>query len=188
MIASITPGPNNVMLTASGMNFGYRRSLPHILGIMSGFLTLIILATLGVGAVYKTFPAAEILLKIMGSAYLLYLSIRIAMAGKLGVKEKAKETGKPLTFIEAFAFQFINPKGVVFSMTLIAILPAELSLLERCIAVTVSTLITAAVSTHVWTLFGQMIAGLFRTPRTRNIINLILAGLLMATIPLMIFA
>lgn len=185
LIASITPGPNNVMLTVSGMNFGYRRSVPHILGIMSGFLTLILLCSFGVGVVYHSFPQIEIVLRVLGSAYLVFLAYKISSAGRLGVRDAARDATKPMTFMQAFAFQFVNPKGIVFSITMIGILPAEISVIERSFVITLSTFITSAISTNTWAIFGKMIAVLFQDAKTRQIINVILALLLLATIPMM---
>lgn len=185
-IASITPGPNNVMLTASGMNFGYLRTLPHIFGIMAGFQVLILLCALGMGAVYKAMPQIEIVLTILGAGYLIYLAYRIATAGRVGLQDKARTTTRPLNFFEAFAFQFINPKGVVFSIAAVSILPAEMSITQICLIIFISTLINSTVSTHVWTLFGKMIASLFRNDKIRHRINIALAILLLATIPMMV--
>ena len=185
-IASITPGPNNVMLTASGMNFGYLRTLPHIAGIVSGFQVLILLCAFGMGSIYQAFPQIEIVLKALGAAYLLYLAYRIATAGRVGLKDRSKKATRPLNFFEAFSFQFINPKGVVFSLAAISILPGGLTLLEICTIIFISTLINSIIATHTWTLFGKMIAALFRDDKIRHIINIVLAVLLLATIPMMV--
>ena len=186
-IASMTPGPNNVMLTASGMNFGYKRTVPHILGVMAGFFTLIHVSAFGVGALYQSFPQIEWVLKGVGSAYLLYLSYKIATAGRVGLKDKTKKTTRPMKFFEALAFQFINPKGVVFSITLIGLLPPDLDLIKVLSIISVSTLITSACSTNTWTIFGKIIAEIFRDDKARHIINVVLALMLLATIPMLLF-
>ncbi len=185
LIASITPGPNNIMLTASGMNFGYLKTVPHIVGICTGFLVLLILCSLGIGAIYKAFPIAQTALKFIGSGYLLYLAYRILTSGAVGLKKQVQHTVKPMTFWEAFGFQFINPKGVIFGMTALTILPADFNMLERCIAIIVAVAITAPISTHTWAIMGQLIAKLFRDDKMRHIINGGLALLLIATIPMM---
>ena len=186
LIASITPGPNNVMLTASGMNFGYQRTIPHMLGIVFGFMALLLLCTYGIGSFYKVYPQIQIVLKIFGAAYLLYLAFQIVSAGRLELKEKVKNTTRPLSFIEAFGFQFINPKGVVFGLAAINLLPPEYSLLQHSVIVVVSVMISAAISTNAWTLFGKVVANLFRNDKMRFIINMILALLLLGCLPLMI--
>jgi threonine/homoserine/homoserine lactone efflux protein len=185
-IAAITPGPNNVMLTASGINFGYKRTIPHIIGILCGFNILIILGALGVGSIYESLPQIEIILKILGSLYLVYLAYKIFNAGRVGLDEKTQEAKKPLTFLEAFLFQFVNPKGVVFALAAASVLPSEFSLLESIIAVSVCAAIASIISTNIWAIFGTLIAELFRDPKKRQIINIILALLLLATIPMMV--
>lgn len=185
-IAAMTPGPNNVMLTASGMNFGYARTIPHILGIIIGFQVLILLCLLGVGALYNAFPPIEIALKVLGSAYLAYLAYKIYTAGRVGLKECQDKTVRPMNFIEAAAFQFINPKGVVFAIAAVSFLSADLTLIQKAIIITCVCLITSTLSTHTWTLFGKMIAALFRNDKSRHIINALLAIALLATIPMML--
>jgi threonine/homoserine/homoserine lactone efflux protein len=186
LIAAITPGPNNVMLTASGMNFGYKRTLPHILGIYVGFTVLIMLTAFGIGAAYHAFPQIEIILKTLGSAYLVYLAYKIATAGRLGLKEKEKDATRPLTFTEAAMFQFINPKAVVACLTAISLLPPDLGIAQSILVIFICNSFSCLCSTSTWTVFGKMIAKLFRDDKTRHIINIILALLLLATIPMMV--
>ncbi len=186
-IAAVTPGPNNVMLTASGINFGYKRTIPHMLGILVGFNVLIILGALGVGTLYESLPQIEIVLKVLGSLYLLYLSYKIFNAGRIGLDEKTKNAEKPMTFVEAFLFQFVNPKGVVFAMAAASVLPTSFTLLESVIAVSICSAIASLISTNVWAVFGTLIAELFRDAKKRFIVNTAMALLLVATIPMMIF-
>ena len=186
LIAAITPGPNNVMLTASGMNFGYKRTIPHIMGIYIGFSALLMLCALGVGAAYEAFPQIGTVLKIGGSAYLLYLAWKIANSGRLHLREKAEAAAKPLTFTQAALFQFINPKAVVACLTALSLLPAQISILHSLILILVLNTICCLSSTTLWTLFGKVIAKLFRDDKIRNIINIALALLLVATIPMML--
>ncbi len=186
LIAAVTPGPNNVMLTASGMNFGYMRTIPHILGIYIGFSTLILLSALGIGALYAAFPQITFVLKIFGSAYLIYLAYKISGGGRLHLRETAKEAKEPLSFMQALLFQFVNPKAVVACLTALSLLPPEIDLIERLLVVFVINSFCCLVSTSIWTFFGTMIAGLFRDDKTRRIINIILALLLLATIPMMV--
>lgn len=184
-IASITPGPNNVMLTASGMNFGYLRTLPHIFGIMTGFQVLILLCACGVGAIYQAFPQIKMVLKILGSVYLVYLAYKIYTSGRVGLQAKAEKTVRPLNFFEAFGFQFINPKGVVFSFAAISLLPVNLSFMNLCLIILATGMISSSISCHVWVVFGKLIAALFRDDKTRHLINIALALLLLGTLPMM---
>lgn len=185
-MASITPGPNNVMLTASGMNFGFRRTLPHIWGIVAGFTVLIALCAYGVGAAYHAYPPAQIVLKTFGAGYLLYLAWRIFNAGRLGVREKAENTARPMSFLEAFGFQFINPKGVIFGVTAVNLIPEQAGMAERGAIALIVSLLCCVISASAWTMFGKIVAALLRDDRKRRMINTILALLLIATIPMML--
>lgn len=185
-VAGLTPGPNNVMLTASGINFGYKKTIPHIVGIITGFNILIVCGALGVGSVYQSYPQIEWILKILGSVYLIYLAYRISGAGRVGLKEQEKSATRPMNFIEAVSFQFVNPKAVVFAFAAASFLPKEFTLMESIIVMLTCSTIASVVSTNVWTVFGKMIARLFRNDRARQIINICLAVLLLATIPLML--
>src|SRR5690606_7713378 len=98
-VSSITPGPNNFMLLASGVNFGFRRSLPHMLGIGAGFVALLLAVGFGLGAVLTAYPQLHLALKIAGGAYLLYLAWRIAMSRSMSAREG--EAARPMTFLEA---------------------------------------------------------------------------------------
>lgn len=185
-VASITPGPNNVMLTASGMNFGYQRTIPHMAGIYFGFLLYLLICAYGVGAAVAAYPPVLMGLKTLGSLYLIYLAYRIVTSGRMGVKEKAKDTARPLTFLEAFGFQFINPKGVVFGLAASSLLPAGISSFQIGVIVFIATTISCIASLNTWVLFGKGVATLFRDDKIRLIINIILALLLLATLPMMV--
>src|SRR5690349_4584797 len=113
-VTSVTPGPNNLMLLASGVNFGIIRTIPHILGIGSGFMTLLLAVGFGLGAVLTAFPVLHLALKIAGGAYLLYLAYRTAMSRSL---KDGVAKARPMTFLEAAAFQWVNPKAWVMALT-----------------------------------------------------------------------
>ena len=115
--ASFKPGPNNTMLLAAGLNFGFRRTLPHILGINIGFATLQLAVGFGLGGVFAAFPDLYNGLRWATAGYLLYLAWRIAQSGVTGTDEAAR----PITFLEAFAFQWINPKGVMMAVIAVAL-------------------------------------------------------------------
>lgn len=107
-VTSITPGPNNLMLLASGANFGFRRTIPHMLGISAGLLILLLAVGFGLGAILETAPWLYTALKAAGGAYLLYLAWRLAFARALG---EAKAGERPLSFGGAALFQWVNPKA-----------------------------------------------------------------------------
>ena len=110
-VASVTPGPNNLMLMASGANFGFRRTMPHMFGIAVGFNVMVVLLRMGLMGVFDAFPAMRQVLKVVSVAYLLWLAWKIANAAAPG---RAEAGGKPLTFWQAAAFQWDNPKKLGF--------------------------------------------------------------------------
>ena len=121
--SSITPGPNNLMLASSGVAFGLRRTLPHTLGVSTGFATLLIIAGAGIGALVANAPAAALGLKIFGTGYLAYLAwiMRHAFDGR-----PTDATARPIRFVEAALFQFANPKAWVMALTAMSVfMPAD---------------------------------------------------------------
>jgi threonine/homoserine/homoserine lactone efflux protein len=116
-VTSVTPGPNNLMLLASGVNFGFRRTVPHMFGIGSGFFVLLLAVGFGLGALLERFPLLYTALKIGGALYLLYLAWKIAFSRSIG---EAKASGRPLSFLQAAAFQWVNPKAWVMALAAMA--------------------------------------------------------------------
>ena len=117
-----TPGPNNMMLAASGATFGLRRTAPHIAGIAVGFPAMIAAVGLGLGEVFRLFPMVREALKWIGSAYLLYLAWKIATAAGTSPQEaRARARGRPLTFLQAAAFQWVNPKAWTMIMAMLPV-------------------------------------------------------------------
>lgn len=109
-VSSVTPGPNNLMLLASGVNFGFRRTIPHMLGIGVGFFVLLLAIGFGLGALIETVPSFYAALKFAGGAYMLYLARKIAMSRSIG-EAKHRDKAEPMTFLQAAAFQWVNPKA-----------------------------------------------------------------------------
>lgn len=179
IVAGFTPGPNNVMLAASGANFGFRQSLPHILGIVFGFCTLLIAAGLGLATLFKMLPWLYSLLKVMSFVFLFYLAWKIGNAGRA----KAKDKDRPLNFLEAACFQLINPKGV---MVIISSVTAYTSTAQNIVLeLTVLLLIFATVclaSTCTWTVFGLGIARLLNDKSKLRRFNIIMAALLVLSL------
>ena len=119
-VSSMTPGPNNLMLMASGTNFGFARTGPHMLGVALGFVLMVLLVALGVGAVFSAIPGAMTALKITSTVYLLYLAWRIAVSPPPRLDRDESE-GRPLTFLQAVAFQWVNTKGWTMALTVAAV-------------------------------------------------------------------
>jgi len=179
-VTSVTPGPNNFMLLASGVNFGFVRSIPHMLGISIGFFVLLVAVGLGLGAVLTAFPALHLVLKIVGGAYLLYLAWRIAMSRSMG---KDGEAGaRPMTFLEAAAFQWVNPKAWVMALTAMAIYtnPERPFLSVLLIGIAFSLVNLPSVS--VWAGFGVALRNFLADPVRLKWFNIGMGVLLALTL------
>ncbi|MFD1160446.1 LysE family translocator [Roseovarius aestuarii] len=178
LVTVITPGPNNLMLMASGANFGFRRTLPHMLGIGIGFPTMIFLVGIGVMQVFDRWPLSYTFLKIFSVAYLLYLAWKIANAAP---PTNAEVTGKPLTFLQSAAFQWVNPKA--WSMALSAItLYASSRDLPAVMWVAGVYVCVSFLSTTGWTVLGQQMRRLLKNPSRLRVFNALMALLLVATL------
>ena len=179
MVTAFTPGPNNLMLAASGANFGFQRTLPHIAGITFGFSSVFVAAGFGLASIFATFPEFYIILKVLSVLFLVYLAWRIGNAGR----SKGQERDRPLSFIQAAFFQVINPKGVsVIISTLSAYtsdaesLPSEIGVL-----VTVFVMMTICATTS-WCLFGTAITKIVNIRRKLRLFNVSMAILLVLSI------
>ncbi|WP_041682509.1 LysE family translocator [Pusillimonas sp. T7-7] len=178
-VNSITPGPNNVMLTASGSTFGYRRSLPHMLGITIGVSVMVLLVGAGLGAVFEAMPMLYTVLKYVGAAYLLYLAWRIARAGSI---DGGQARGKPFSFIQAAAFQWVNPKAWLMAVGIVAAyMPQENFYWNLTVATLVVSLVNFP-SISVWTLFGSAVRRLLHRPESVQRFNIAMAILLVASL------
>jgi len=166
------------MLTASGANFGFRRTLPHIFGICIGFSAVLFAVCAGLDALFTRWPEVQTVLRWAGAAYLLYLGWRILRSGEA----KAGQTPKPLTFLQAAAFQFLNPKAWVMTLTAAAMfLPRELGFLTACAyMVGVMALINLPCIT-IWALFGSSLRGYLAKPAGRVTFNAMMAVALTIT-------
>ena len=116
IVAAYTPGPNNVIASYSGFNFGIKKTLPHIFGVTFGFTFLIFLLTIGLVNIFKIFPLIQVSLKYLGSIFLIYLAYKI-YSSKI---DDEKKNDNPVKFIETFLFQFLNPKGVLIGIIIVS--------------------------------------------------------------------
>ncbi len=175
---SFSPGPNTLMLAASGANYGFRRTLPHILGITLGWPFLLFAVALGLGVVFRDWPALHHVLKIVGAGYLLYLAWRIAMAGRA----KA-ETAKPLSLLQAAAFQWVNPKAWMIAVgAAAAYITPQSGLVSQALVVTLVFAAVSVFATSTWALFGAGIGRLLGTPERLRAFNLAMGGLLAVSV------
>ncbi len=181
LVMSITPGPNNVMLLASGVNFGFRRTIPHMLGICFGCLTMILGVGFGLGAVFAAYPMIYQVLRVASVAYLLWLAWLIASAAPAADKPE-DANARPMTLLEGALFQWVNPKAwamVVTSVTAYTV-PANYAM-SIAIMLAVFTAMNIP-SVSVWTIFGVALRGLLQDPVRVRIFNVVMAVLLVLSI------
>ena len=178
LITSLTPGPNNLMLMASGANFGFMRTLPHMLGITFGFMSLLLLVGLGLIKVFDAFPIIYTVLKVVSLIYLLFLAYKIATAAPVAT---ATATGNPMSFLQAAGFQWVNPKAWAFGLSIITIY-VPVSGFAPLMLTAVVVAVMAVPSVVIWTIMGgQMSRFLTSTVRLR-LFNGTMALLLMASL------
>tara|TARA_B100000963_G_scaffold78754_1_gene66826 strand:+ start:1346 stop:1945 length:600 start_codon:yes stop_codon:yes gene_type:complete len=174
----VTPGPNNAMVLASGLKFGFLKSIPHMTGITVGHVTQLVLVCLGLGKIFQIFPELQNILKILCAMYLVYLGYKI-----IGSFSKIKDDGsRPLKFYEAALFQIVNPKAwTISSMAASGFLPKDGNLLFSIIFISFVALIICPISISPWAAFGSGIKNLVKNNKIKVIIEFFLAFLLLIT-------
>ncbi len=180
-----TPGPNNMMLTASGANFGFRRTLPHIIGVMLGCVGLMTAVALGLGSLFTAWPILQTGLKVVGSVYLLWLAWKIATAAPPNTESAAK--GQPLSVLQAAAFQFANPKAWIMAISGVAsfTLAGDGFLLSAALLISLMAVITIP-AISIWAGFGVAVGRLLKTARHWRLFNLSMGGLTAACVALIL--
>jgi len=167
--SSITPGPNNMMLLSSGVNFGFTRTIPHMLGISSGHLVMLLAIGAGLERLFQAFALGYPIMKVMGFCYLLFLAWRIAF-NQTPLK-RGETTGQPLSFIGAALFQWVNPKALLMAITYFSnYIPIEASktfIFSTCLMFTVINLPCLG----LWVLLGTQLERVLSKPRQRLIFN-----------------
>lgn len=175
-VMSITPGPNNMMLTASGANFGYRHTLPQILGINAGGFVLTWVSCRGLGQLFLAWPPAHALLAAAGAAYLAWLAWSLART-RVGEAQALR----PQSFAEGLLFQAVNPKSWMKAVTLASVfMPTDLPPASAALLVSVVGWVIGFPCVSCWALFGVALRGLLREPRNQRVFNLLMAGTLVA--------
>jgi threonine/homoserine/homoserine lactone efflux protein len=175
-----TPGPNNILVASSGVNFGFRATIPHMLGITFGFPLMLLIVGLGLARIFIALPALHTVLKYLCIAYMLYLAWRIAAASAV---DEARRTLKPLSFIQGAALQWVNGKGWVVALSVAATytvvdrtLPLQIAALAAlCLLITMA-------SVCCWTLFGSLLRNFLQTDVRRRWFNYSMAALLVASV------
>lgn len=179
LVSSITPGPNNLMLMTSGANFGFRRTVPHMLGVALGFTFMVLLVGIGLVQVFEAFPVSYTLLKVVSLVYLTYLAWRIATA--VPATGGNAESGIPLTFIQAALFQWVNPKAWTMALTAVSVYSPSQSLTAVAFVAGVFGAVNLPCISF-WTSMGQQLQRLLTNPRRLRMFNISMALLLVGSI------
>ncbi len=177
-VTSITPGPNNLMLMASGANFGFRRTIPHMLGVGLGFVFMVVLVGAGLVQVFDTYPVSYTALKVVSIAYLLYLAWKIATAAP---PNEAADAGTPMTFVQAALFQWVNPKAWAMALTAVSVYAPSQSLAAIALVAVVFGAINLP-SVGSWTILGQQMQRLLTNSARLRAFNVVMALLLLASL------
>jgi threonine/homoserine/homoserine lactone efflux protein len=177
--ASITPGPNNVMILTSGLNYGVQRSLPHLLGIVLGFTFMVLVLGFGFGLLFTRFPLMHTFIKIAGVVYLLFLAWRVATT-KPGAIEGVNK--KPLNFLQAALFQWLNPKAWMMATSGIATFATAQAPVAQILFIAAVFMLASVICTGSWLVFGAALKKLLSQPGSMRIFNRVMAGLLVLSL------
>ncbi len=186
--ASMTPGPNNLLLAASGIRFGFCATIPQMVGVHMGYSALLIMVGLGLGAVFEAYPMLQDALRIAGTVYVLYLAWRIFRGWAVPASNDSgapDRTGKdrPIRFIEAFLFQFVNPKGVIMAITVFAAYSIPGAGMATNIALIVGVAaVVNVLSVTTWAGFGAAVQGIAAREPAASIIRWTLALMTVASV------
>ena len=178
-VAAYTPGPNNIVASYSGFNFGIKKTIPHILGTMLGFTSLVFFLTIGLVNVFKLFPIIQIIIRYLGTLFLLYLAYKISFSNV------STETNRenPVKFIETFLFQYLNPKGV---MVAIVVVSTYVDLGENYINYATQVIILALLfsgsSITLWTFIGKFLRKFATNEKFIKYFNYVMSVLLLLSI------
>lgn len=178
LVSSITPGPNNVMLLSSGVNFGFRRSIPHLLGVTFGFSAMIFIVGLGLGEVFAKYPMLFTILRYASGVYLLYLAWQIARTKSIS----EDESKQPISFWQAVAFQWINPKAWVMGIAAITTYASKEHFFISIAAISIIFIFFVAPSGFLWNTFGNWFRRYLLHPLHLRIFNISMAILLVLSL------
>jgi len=177
--SSITPGPNNLMLMTSGVNFGFARTLPHMLGVSLGFVLMAILVGLGVMQLFDAYPVTYEILKVLSVLYMLYLAYKIANSS--GNMNSKKPRSTPMSFLQAVMFQWVNPKAWTMALTAISVYAPSKNLYAVVVVSVIFGLVNFPCIT-CWVTLGTKIKHLLTQPKRLKIFNYTMAILLVLSL------
>ena len=177
--AAFTPGPNNILGSYSGFNFGIRKSLPLILGVTFGYTSLLITLSAGLIIVFKNYPFLQDILKILGSLFLIYLAYKISFKNKL----ETRKIKNPVKFLNTFFFQYINPKGVIIAIICIStFVESGSNYLFHTMVVVIVSFIVSAASISSWCLLGKFLRRFATNKKFIQIFNYIMSFFLIVCV------
>ena len=183
MTAAITPGPNNIILSTNAVNYGFKETIPLIMGVFFGFLSILTLCLLGIGELYKSFPAIAMIVKIVATCFLVYLSFRIFTSSSFSDEKNSKK----FSFKDIYFFQIINPKAVTVSMSSSAIfIQNKFSYQIEFILIFLCFVISTSTSAIAWAAIGHSFRKYLNDKKKIVIFNRIMAILLLMSISFII--
>tara|TARA_Y100000768_G_scaffold381513_1_gene360301 strand:+ start:700 stop:1278 length:579 start_codon:yes stop_codon:yes gene_type:complete len=179
MAAAITPGPNNIILSTNAVNYGFKKTIPLILGVFFGFLSILTLCLLGIGEVYKSYPAIALIIKVIAVCFLTYLSYKIFTSSSFSDEKNMRQ----FTFKDIYFFQIINPKGVTISMSSSALfIQNKFSYEIEFLLIFICFVISTSTSAVVWAAIGHSFRKYLNDKKKIIIFNKTMAVLLMSCI------
>ena len=177
-VTSVTPGPNNLMLMASGANFGFQRTIPHMLGVALGFVFMAFLMGLGLAQAFETWPRLRDVLTVVSVVYMLWLAWKIANAAP---PEAGKEAGTPITFLQAAGFQWVNPKAWSMALTSVTLYAPNDSALAMLFVAAVFGAVNLP-SVSLWCLMGREMRRILTNPLRLRLFNWAMAAVLVLSL------
>lgn len=180
-VSSITPGPNNMMLMASGANFGFRRTLPHMTGVTLGFMVMLITVGLGLMQVFDAYPIIYTVLKVLSVSYLLYLAWKIATSAPISDDADPAKQGVPFTFLQAALFQWVNPKAWTMGLTAITVYTADRSVIGVLLVGVIFAFVNLP-AVSFWTIMGGQMKRFLTSPARLRAFNGAMALLLVGSL------
>ena len=177
-VTSITPGPNNLMLMASGANFGVRRTVPHMLGVALGFVAMVALVGVGLAQIFDLYPVSRTVLQVISVIYMVWLAWKIANAA---APEDAESSGTPMTFLQAAAFQWVNPKAWAMALSAIAVYAPDRSWAAILLVAAIFGAVNLP-SVGSWAWLGQQLRHILTNTRRLRAFNWTMAVLLVASL------
>ena len=179
--STVTPGPNNIMIMTSGLNFGVKRSMPHLLGICLGFPLMVVAVGLGFSAVFEKFPIVHEIIKVLGVTYLLYLAWLVASSAPTSMEGDKKSN--PLTFMQAALFQWVNPKAWVMATGAIAAYTSQdTTMLLQVMVISLSFFVVSFPCVGVWLIFGSGLKRFLTEAKYQRVFNISMALLLVVSV------